>query len=271
MPPNTFDDGVEYAALEAPVGKLGKEALDCIEPRARCRCKMECEAGMAVAPPANFGMFVRSIIVEDHMNRLVGRHTDIDGIEEADKLLMPVLLHIPPNHGSIENVKGCKQRGGAIALVIVGHRAEPSLFERQAWLAPVKRLNLALLIKRQHDGMRWRIDIQPNNIVEMSTYLGSFDSLNCWQRCGCRQCASQMRRTELELIPLAAAIKSAVQCIVSPGESVSVNAATRSITFFLRGAMRDGRDLSRTRQSTPVAISAPASSKHMSSICPSAA
>ena len=42
--------------------------------------------------------------------------------------------------------------------------------------------------------------------------------------------------------------------VVSPGALVSVNAATRSITSAFKGAMRDGRPLSRHRQSTPAAM-----------------
>jgi hypothetical protein len=71
---------------------------------------------------------------------------------------MPVLLHVPPDHGSVEDVEGRKQGCGA----------EPPLFERQLRLGPVERLNLAFLVEGQHDGVRGRIDIEPYNIVEFS-------------------------------------------------------------------------------------------------------
>jgi len=57
--------------------------------------------------------------------------------------------------------------------------------------------------------------------------------------------------TALSLTPVAAAIIAAVQCVVSPGGSVSVSAATRSTTSGPSGGMRDGRVLSRRRPSTP--------------------
>ena len=56
-----------------------------------------------------------------------------------------------------------------------------------------------------------------------------------------------MRRTALALIPLAAAIMSAVQCVVSPGASVRVSVTTRSATSGARRAIREGRVLSRSR------------------------
>jgi hypothetical protein len=48
-----------------------------------------------------------------------------------------------------------------VAFVIVSHRAGAALFHRQAGLSAVERLDLALLVHRQHDGMRRRIDIEP--------------------------------------------------------------------------------------------------------------
>ena len=100
------------------------------------------------------------------MHRLVAGHAGIDRVEEADELLMPVLLHVPPDHGAIEDVERGIGRGGAVALVIMGHGAEPSFLERQSRLGPVERLNLAFLVEGQHDGVRRRIDIKPDHIVE---------------------------------------------------------------------------------------------------------
>ena len=48
------------------------------------------------------------------------------------------------------------------------------LTQRQAWLAAIEGLNLALLVDRQHDGMGRRIDIEPDNVAQ----FGSFESLN---------------------------------------------------------------------------------------------
>ena len=127
---------------------------------------MECEARVAIKPSADLGMFVRGVIIEDDMHRLVRWHAGIDGIEEADELLMAVLLHVAPDHGAIEDVERGEQRGRSVAFVIMGHRAEPPFFERQPRLGPVERLDLALFVERQHDGVGGRIDIQPDNIVQ---------------------------------------------------------------------------------------------------------
>ena len=80
-------------------------------------------------------------------------------LEELDELLMPVLLHATPQHGAIENIERGKQRGGAVAFVIVCHGGAFSGLQRQAGLGAIERLNLALLIDRQHHGMAGRLHI----------------------------------------------------------------------------------------------------------------
>jgi hypothetical protein len=167
-----IDDRVEHPPFQAALGELGKEALDGVEPRTGRWREVKYEARVPVEPCADLGVFVGGVIVEDHVHRLVGWHACINGVQEADELLMPVLLHIPSDHGAIEDVERGEQRGRAVPLVIMSHRAEPPLLERQPWLRAVERLNLALLIKRQHDRMRGRIDIKPNNIVEFICELG---------------------------------------------------------------------------------------------------
>jgi hypothetical protein len=100
------------------------------------------------------------------------------------------------------------------------HSAAPATLERQSRLSMVKRLDLALFVDRQHNGVgRW-IDVEADD-VPMSRSLaakwGSLDSLNCRSRCGCRPCPRQMRCTELMLLRVVLAIAGAVQRVVSPG------------------------------------------------------
>src|SRR6476659_3398788 len=60
-----------------------------------------------------------------------------------------------------------------------------------------------------------------------------------------------MRRTALALMPLARAIRSAVQWVVSTGGSASVSATTRAATSGPSGGMREGRVLSCRRPAMP--------------------
>ncbi len=91
---------------------------------------MERPARVAIQPGAHPGLFMGRVIVEDDVDGLVLRQFGFDGVEEADELLVPVTLHVAPDHRSIEYVQRCKQRRGAIALVVVGHRRAPTALER---------------------------------------------------------------------------------------------------------------------------------------------
>ena len=60
-------------------------------------------------------------------------------------------------------IEGSKQRGRAVALVIVRHGGAAAFLHREAGLCAVQRLYLALFIDAQHQCMLGRIQIQPNN------------------------------------------------------------------------------------------------------------
>ena len=81
---------------------------------------------MAGEPLSHLGVFVRRVVVEGDMDHLAGRCFDFNGIEKADEFLVPMTLRAAPDHRAIEHVEGGEQRGGAIARVAVGERAQAS-------------------------------------------------------------------------------------------------------------------------------------------------
>ena len=86
----------------------------------------------------------------------------------------------------------------------------------------------SLFVDRQDDGVRGRIDIEPDNVaqfVDEARVIGKFELAHSVRL---ESVARQMRWTELTLSPEAFAIKAPVQCVVSPGGSPSVKATTRS-------------------------------------------
>ena len=86
-----------------------------------------------------------------------------DTVEEADELLMAVALHVLADDRSVENVERGEQRRRAVPLVVMPGAA---LLHGQAGLGAVERLDLRLLVDRQHHRMSRRIDIQANDIGE---------------------------------------------------------------------------------------------------------
>ena len=128
---------------------------------------MEMEALMPRQPGADFGMLVGGVIVNDQMHVLLSRGLAVDRIEKADELLMPVTAHALADDLAVEDVEGGEQGRGAVAFVIMGHRAATAALHRQSRLGAVECLDLALLIDRQHQGMVRRIDIETDDILDL--------------------------------------------------------------------------------------------------------
>jgi hypothetical protein len=53
------------------------------------------------------------------VDQLAGRHGALDGIEEADELLMPVALHAASEHRAVDDIERGEECGDAIADIIV--------------------------------------------------------------------------------------------------------------------------------------------------------
>ena len=106
----------EDTALEPLLGKFGEESFDCIEPRARGQCEVESEARVAGEPLSYLRMLVGSIIVEDHVHGLSSRHLRLNGIEEANELLVTMALHTSANNLAFQHVESCEQRRCAVRL-----------------------------------------------------------------------------------------------------------------------------------------------------------
>jgi hypothetical protein len=144
------------------------------------------------------------------VDQLAGGHRPLDGIEEADELLMAMTCHALADHRAVEHVEGCEQRGRAVALVVVRHRPGAALLHRQARLGPVEGLNLALLVDRQHHSMSRRIDVQPDDVLDLGGELGIGRQLEAADLMGSQAVRPQIRCTELTLSPLARAMAGAV-------------------------------------------------------------
>jgi len=100
------------------------------------------------------------------MNDLSGGNLCLKGVQETDEFLVPMALQAFADDLALQHVESGEQGGGAVALVVVRHRAAPTRLERKARLGAVESLNLAFFIDRQHNGMGGRIDVEPNHVLE---------------------------------------------------------------------------------------------------------
>src|SRR5258708_21092280 len=73
-------------------------------------------------------------------------------------MTVPVVAHA--DHFAIENAHGREQRGGSVALVVVSHGSATPLLQRQTRLRAVQRLDLALLVGTEDDGVFLRVEVK---------------------------------------------------------------------------------------------------------------
>src|SRR5436190_4261 len=89
---------------------------------------------MPVQPLTHLWMLVGGVVVEDHVHDFFDRHLRLNGVQEADELLVTMALHTLANDLAFEDIESSEQRRCAMALVVVGHRAGSAFLHRQAGL-----------------------------------------------------------------------------------------------------------------------------------------
>jgi len=164
-------------------------------------------------PCAHLGMLVRVDI-------RACRDLRVDGVEEADELLVPMALHVAADNGAIEDIEGGQQGGGAMASVVMGHGAGTARLHWQAGLGAIESLDLALFVERQDHRMGRRIDVE----------------------------------AERRLMPTALASIRPVQWVASPDGGSSARSTTRCMAAAGSGRFPGLRVLSRVSPATPSAM-----------------
>src|SRR5205809_590938 len=112
---------------------------------------------MALQPSLDLGVLVSRVVIRNQMDVLVLRSLAVDEAEKFEPLLMAVLRHTGPNHRSIPRIERREQSRRPIALVVVGHGASTASDKRKSWLGSVQRLDLALLVNREHQRVLRRV------------------------------------------------------------------------------------------------------------------
>jgi hypothetical protein len=64
-----------------------------------------------------------------------------------------------------------------MAFIVMRHGPSAALFQRQAGLGAVERLDLALFVNGQHNGVGWRIDVEADNVAQLGDELGILGEL----------------------------------------------------------------------------------------------
>jgi hypothetical protein len=134
------------------------------------------------------------------------------------------------NHRSGKNIQRSEQGSGAVALIVMGHRAGSTLLHRQRWLGVIQGLDLRLLVHAQHRRLARRVQVQTTTSISFSSKCRSLDGLKVFTRCGLSPRADQIRCTDAELTSACFAIDRHDQCVSPSGFVCSVK-STISATF----------------------------------------
>lgn len=128
---------------------------------------MRNKPGMTLKPALDFGMFVRAVIVHDQMQLKRAEKLVVELFEKFQKLLVPMPRVALTDHFALGHFQCGKQRGRAVAFIVVGHRSTSAFLQRQARLSAIQGLYLALFINTQHQGFARRVEIESNDISEL--------------------------------------------------------------------------------------------------------
>ena len=124
---NQLRDAAEHTATNLFGRQVAKDAFHQIEPRTTRRGEVHVDARVAREPPLNRGVFVRGVVVGDQMQGLALGDLAINQTKERQPFLVPMPRQTGGEDGALRDIEGGEERGGAMALVIVGHRPTPAL------------------------------------------------------------------------------------------------------------------------------------------------
>jgi hypothetical protein len=104
---------------DGALGNQREPALDLIEPTGIGGSEVQVIAGMTGQPGFDLGMFVGGVIVQDQMDVEVSGDVVVQMLEKTQELLMAMAWFALRNHAAVEDIEGRKERGGAVAEVVV--------------------------------------------------------------------------------------------------------------------------------------------------------
>ncbi len=159
-------------APDALVGDVAKEALDHVQPRGAGRGEVHDEARVAGQPLLHVRVAVRGVVVHDQMQAQVLGRAALDEPQELEPLAVAVPRLAHRDHAAVQRVEGCKQRGRAMALVVVGDGAGPPALHRQSRLRAVQGLDLTLLVAAEHQRMLGRVHVQAYHVQQLVLEAG---------------------------------------------------------------------------------------------------
>jgi len=115
-------------------------------------------------PGLNVGVLVGGVVIDDQMQLQVLGRLAVDQTQKLQPLLVAMPLLAQRDDRAVEGVERSEEGRCAVPLVVVRHGAGAPALHRQARLGAVERLDLALLVAAEHDGVLGRVEVKPHDI-----------------------------------------------------------------------------------------------------------
>src|SRR5207244_10306929 len=117
------------------------------------------------------GCLVRTVVIDDEMHLEVHWYLSINPIQELAELGRAMSPMQFANPFAACNIERGKQRGGALAFVVVCAPLRLTGPHRQDRLRAIERLDLTLLIGTQHQSALRRVQIQADDVAHLLDQL----------------------------------------------------------------------------------------------------
>ena len=126
---------------------------------------------LPVRPPRQPGLhrhgLVGRVVVHDDVDVQPLGDAAVDLFEEVEELPRPVATIALADDEAGGDIESGKERGGAVALVVVGPPLGHARQHRQHRLGAVERLDLALFVDTEHQRAVWRRQIQAYDVADL--------------------------------------------------------------------------------------------------------
>ena len=114
-------DTGERSTPDGLVGDQREEPFDLVQPGTVGRDEVHVPAWPTGQPGLDLRMTMSGVVVHDAVDVQLGRNRLVDLAQEGQELLVAVARLAAGQHGAVQDIQRCKQRRGAMALVVVGN------------------------------------------------------------------------------------------------------------------------------------------------------
>ena len=159
-------DAAEGATTDGLAGDNAESSLDLVEPGGAHRGKVEVDMLILFQPGLHVRSSVGGQVVQHHMNVLASMR--LHGfLEKRQEILTVTSLLALTEDLTSPHIQCREQIRCAVPTVVVSAFLSGVQLDRQHRLSPVQRLDLRLLVHRQHHSPTRRVEVEPDDVGDL--------------------------------------------------------------------------------------------------------